>query len=137
METATEVHRDAPTMRAGNGRGKIRLLTRSSLDGRTRARKQFDAIAEGIAADLGGEDRLSTVQRHLVEAFAGCAVVLQAINARILLGEAVDIADQSSAASTLVRLASRIGIGRIVKDISPSLTDIAIEIERGHAEDAP
>jgi hypothetical protein len=100
-------------MRAGNGRGKVRLLTRQSLDGRTKARKQFDAIAEGIAADLGGEDRLSTVQHHLVEAFAGCAIVLQAINARILLGEPVDISDQSSAASTLVRIASRIGIDRV------------------------
>ena len=34
---------------------KARILTRASIDGRTRARKQFDAIAEGIAQDLGGE----------------------------------------------------------------------------------
>jgi hypothetical protein len=129
MESAAEIPRDAPTMRAGNGRGKVRLLTRQSLDGRTRARKQFDAIAEGIAADLGGEDRLSTVQRHLVEAFAGCCIVLQTLNARILLGEPVDIADQSSAASTLVRIASRIGVDRAPKDITPSLADIAREIE--------
>jgi hypothetical protein len=105
-------------MRAGNGRGKIRLLTRQSLDGRTKARKQFDAIAQGIASDLGEKD-LSTVQRHLIEAFAGCAIVLQAINARILLGEPVDIADQSSAASTLVRLAARIGVDRVPRDITP------------------
>jgi hypothetical protein len=26
----------------------------ANLDGRTKARKQFDAIAEGIAQDLGG-----------------------------------------------------------------------------------
>ena len=40
-------------------KGKMRLLTREHLDGRTRARKQFDAIAAGIAKDLGGEDQLS------------------------------------------------------------------------------
>jgi hypothetical protein len=134
METAAEIPRVAPTMRAGNGRGKIRLLTRQSLDGRTKARKQFDAIAEGVAADLGGEDRLSTVQRHLVEAFAGCAIVLQAINARILLGEPIDISDQSSAASTLVRIASRIGIDRVARDITPSLSEYLASLPKSDGD---
>jgi hypothetical protein len=96
-----------------NGRGKVRLLSRDALDGRTKARKQFDAIASGIAADLGGEDRLSTVQKHLVEAFAGCALTLNDINARALLGEPVDLLAYSQAVSTLVRIASRIGIARV------------------------
>jgi hypothetical protein len=122
MESIAEVPHKAPAMRTGNGRSKVRLLTRQSLDGRTKARKQFDAIAEGIALDLGGEDRLSTVQRHLVEAFAGCAIALQAINARMLLGESVDIADQASAASVLVRLAQRIGLSRTARDVTPDLT---------------
>jgi hypothetical protein len=133
METVAQISRDAAPMRTGNGRGKVRLLTRQSLDGRTKARKQFDTIAGGIAADLGGEDRLSTVQRHLVEAFAGCAVVLQAINARILLGEEVDITDQASAASTLVRLAQRIGINRVPRDVT-TLTLPEIISEPEHAE---
>jgi hypothetical protein len=114
-------------MRAGNGRGKIRLLTRAQLDGRTKARKQFDAIAEGIGADLGGSDRLSTVQRHLIEAFCGCAIVQQSINARILLGQPVDITEASSMASTLVRLASRIGLERKPHDVTPSLSDLLRE----------
>jgi hypothetical protein len=137
MESAAEIPRDAPTMRAGNGRGKIRLLTRQSLDGRTKARKQFDAIAEGIAADLGGEDRLSTVQRHLAEAFAGCCIVLQSINARMLLGEPVDIADQSSAASTLVRIASRLG-SRVARDITPSPDEYiaSLPVEPADLEDS-
>jgi hypothetical protein len=127
---AAEISSDSLTMRAGNGRGKVRLLTRQSLDGRTRARKSFDAIAEGIAADLGGSEELSTVQRHLIEAFAGCAIVLQALNARILLGQPVDIADQASAASTLVRLAARIGVERQAKDITPTLGDLIREDRR-------
>jgi hypothetical protein len=123
-------------MRAGNGRGKVRLLTRQSLDGRTKARKQFDAIAEGIADDLGGSKELSTVQRHLVEAFAGCAIVLQALNARILLGEPVDIADQSSAASTLVRIATRLGINRIPRDVTPTLDQYLADKEAVDADTA-
>src|SRR5262245_37768315 len=48
---------EAATLATGNGHGKIRLLVREQVDGRTKARKQFDAIAEGIARDLGGEDQ--------------------------------------------------------------------------------
>jgi hypothetical protein len=110
------------TIASGNGRGKARLLTRSALDGRTRARRQFDAIAEGIASDLGGSDRLSTVQRHLVEAFAGAAIHVSDINARLLLGQPVDIIEHSQAISVLVRVASRIGIKRIPRTVEPSLS---------------
>ena len=66
MESSAQVQPDAVMMPTGNGRGKVRLLTRQSLDGRTKARKRFDAVVEGIASDLGGEAHLTTVQRHLV-----------------------------------------------------------------------
>ena len=105
--------------------GKARLLTRDALDGRTKARRQFDAIANGIAQDLGGEAQLSTVQRHLVEAFAGCAVHMHDLNARLLLGEEVDILEHSQAISTLVRVASRIGLNRIPHDVSDDVDPIA------------
>jgi hypothetical protein len=135
-----EISQDAPTMTTGNGKGKVRLLTRQALDGRTRACRAFDQIAGSIAADLGGEAALSTVQRHLIEAFAGCTIALQAINARILDGKPVDISEQANAASVLVRLASRLGVARVARDVTPSLADIAAEIEadKHHsAEDVP
>src|SRR3974377_2383352 len=62
---------------------RLKLLTRAELNGRTTAAKQFDAIAAGIAVDLGGEDHLSTVQKHLVEAFAGIALHVGDCNARL------------------------------------------------------
>ena len=45
-----------------------------SQDEATKAAARFDAIALGVARDLGGEDQLSTVQKQLVEAFAGIAL---------------------------------------------------------------
>jgi hypothetical protein len=126
----TDTSQDTPTISTGNGKGKIRLITRRSLDGRTKARKQFDAIANGIAADLGGEDRLTTIQKHLVEAFAGCALAVNAINAQLLLGRSIDILEQSSAVSTLVRVASRLGCDRIARDVSPSLHEIMRQREQ-------
>lgn len=108
----------------GRRRGKERLLTRSNLDGRTRSRKMFDAIASGICADLGGESRLSTVQKHLVEAFAGAAIHVNDLNARLLLGQEVDILAHSQAISIMVRIAARIGVHRrIAKDVTPTLAE--------------
>jgi hypothetical protein len=106
---------------SGNGQGKVRLLTRTALDGRTKARKQFDAIAKGIAQDVapGGEDQLSTIQKHLIEAFAGAAVHVHDLNARLLLGEEVDIVAHSQAISTMVRVATRIGVHRMAHDVTP------------------
>ena len=115
---------NTPTISSGNGRSKIQLLTRSQLDGRTKARKQFDAIAFGITADLGGEEALTTVQRHLVEAFAGAAVTVNDLNARLLLGGKVDLVEHSQAISILVRIATRLGLKRVAKDVSPSLGQI-------------
>jgi hypothetical protein len=108
---------DAPSIANANGKGKLRLITRSHLDGRTRARKQFDAIAAGIAQDLGGEERLSTVQKHLVEAFAGCALAVNAINAKMIRDEEVDVIEQAQAVSTLVRIAARIPNVRLPREV--------------------
>ena len=132
----TEIPPDGPVMATGNGRGKLRLLTRQSLDGRTKARKQFDAVVEGIASDLGGEAHLTTVQRHLVEAFAGCAVVVQDINARLLLGQPIDVSEAAQAVSSLVRLAQRIGVGRRMLDVT-DLTDHITKVETGKAGATP
>jgi hypothetical protein len=118
-----------PTPAPSSRRRKVvRLLVRDNLDGRTKARKQFDVIARGIAADLGGAEHLTTVQCQLVEAFAGCALIINAINTKLLSGDGVDITEHSYAASTLVRLASRIGLGRRARDVN-DLTDHIAKIE--------
>ena len=86
--------------------GKVRMLTREHLDGRSKARKQFDAIASGVANDISGGDqhKLSTVQKHLIESFAGAAIHVNALNAKLLLGLDVDATEHSQVISTLVRV---------------------------------
>ena len=134
LETA-ELPPDGLVFPAGNGRGKVRLLTRQNLDGRTKASKQFDAIAQGIADDIKGSGELSTIQLHLVEAFAGCAIIINAINAQLLSGGAIDVTEHSQAASTLVRLASRLGIHRRARDVA-DLTDHIARLEADSDADA-
>jgi hypothetical protein len=93
-----------PAARKHRATRKLHFLTRESLDGRTRARKIFDGIARGIASDLQA-DQHSTIQKHLIEAFAGAAVRVHDINARLLKGEEPDILAHSQAISSLVRVA--------------------------------
>jgi hypothetical protein len=111
-----------PAVRKHRASRKLHFLTRESLDGRTRTRKIFDAIARGIAADLQ-EDQLSTIQKHLIEAFAGAAVRVHDINARLLKGQEPDVLAHSQAISSMVRIASRLPVGRALRDVTPLLRD--------------
>ncbi len=101
---------------------------RSQLDGRTNAAKFFDSLVADIEADLSGRDQLTAIQRALVEAFAGACVSLQHLNAKLALGEEIDISQHAQCVGAMVRVASRLGIERRQKDITPTLADIAREI---------
>jgi len=69
-------------------------------------------IANAISAELtGGEpDRLSTMQRHMVAAFVGCSIELDALTASMLLGRDVDPVGYSSVAATMVKLSQRLAV---------------------------
>jgi hypothetical protein len=112
------------------------IIGRNHLDGRSAAAKRFLRIVSGVAAELGGDGNLTTVQRELVEAFAGAAVHVVALNTLLVSGHDVDILAHSTAISTLCRVASRIGVGRIPRDVTtldeylaeaPEATDVAME----------
>src|SRR5262245_50071878 len=76
-----------------------RLLTRVELDGRTSAAKVFDRLVDAIEADLGGADQLSAIERNLVQAFAGAAVTLHHLNARLMAGHEINLAQHAQAVS--------------------------------------
>jgi len=130
---------EAPSLPSGNGRGRVRLLTHDAIDQRTRAYKQFSAIASSIAKDISpdGESSLSTIQKHLIEAFAGCALHVNDLNSRVLRGEQVDLATHAQAVTVLVRVASRLPIGRVAKQI-PSMQEFlrALPPQEQHADEA-
>ena len=109
-----------------------RIFTRDDLDQRTVAAKTFEHNVSNIAADLGGVDTLSTIQKRLIEAFAGIWVGIDHLNARILAGERIDILEHSTAISTLVRVASRLGLRRIprnVQSLDDYLSQQAIDVD--------
>jgi hypothetical protein len=130
MEIALDHPPESPAMRGPRRRhraSKPALLTRAQLDGRTNAAKLFDRLVTDIVSDLGGADQLSTIERALVEGFAGAALTLHHLNARLALGEAIDLGQHAQAVSAMVRVASRLGLQRRAKDIGPTFGDLLRE----------
>jgi hypothetical protein len=89
-----------------------RLLRRSQLDGRTTEAKAFDRLVTNVERDMGGADKLTAVERSLVEAFCGARIMVDVLNAKLARGDAVAPSEHSQATSTLMRLATRLGLQR-------------------------
>jgi hypothetical protein len=87
------------------------------------ARRYRDLVAQ-IVSDQGGVDRCSETRMQLIRRFASGAVLAEELEARLARGESVDISEYALLSSTLVRLANRIGIERVARVISPTLSDI-------------
>jgi hypothetical protein len=105
--------------RASHKANKPQLITRDRLDGRRNAVATFDKHAREIQRDLGGADQLSAIQLSLVEAFVGESLVMQTMNAKIMLGEEVDLGLHALVAGAMCRLATRLGVKRQARDVTP------------------
>ena len=93
-------------------------------DNRLRSVRRYRDLIRAIAADQGGEDTISETRKTLMRRFAAGAVFAEQLEAKFAAGEEISVADWAVIASTLVRIAQRIGIDRRAKDITPSLRDV-------------
>ena len=109
---------EKPARRKPHRATRPQLFTRDQLDGRTNAAKVFDRLVVDIEADLGGHDQLSTIERALVEAFAGACVTLHNLNTQLALGQTIDLGQHAQAVSAMVRVASRLGLQRRARDVT-------------------
>jgi hypothetical protein len=122
----------------GRGRGrrtKLAPYTRRELDGRSVAARQYDAMEARILKDLG--DNISEIERSLVTTYCSIAITLQDMGTRSLLGQSVALSDLTLAASTLVRIAQRLGLTPRAKGATaPTIADVlraGIDQEHEHA----
>jgi hypothetical protein len=93
------------------------------IDGRTLVARRYREVAAAILVDQGGGDRCSEARKQLIRRFAAAAVLAEQLESRLVNGEAIDIQEHATLSSILVRLASRIGINRIPKEVTPDLLD--------------
>jgi hypothetical protein len=130
MELAMRSPRTSPEKESGKLKRRPhratrpQLLRRDKIDGRLGAAKLFDRLVTSIQADLGSRDQLSTIELALIEAFAGACVTLDNLNTRLLLGQEIDLSEHAQAVSAMVRVASRLGLQRRARDVSPTLSDV-------------
>src|SRR3974390_1417978 len=105
------------------------------LEQATDAARFFDRMTREIETDLGGRRQLSRIEGELVRAFCGGATVLRYLNRQVALGEIseVNLSDFATVASTMLRIGSRLGLQRRLKDVTPTLRDLLREQQQREA----
>jgi hypothetical protein len=100
------------------------------VDGRSAQARRFRDIAAAILIDQGGPENCTEARIQLVRRFSATCVLAEQLEARVASGEQVDVSEHALLCSTLHRLAGRIGIDRVPRDVStPTLDDIVAEHE--------
>jgi hypothetical protein len=111
-------HKSQARSRISNGADVL-----PNVDGRTFIARRYRDIANAILIDQGGADRCSESRTQLIRRFAAAAVLAEQLESRLANGEQVDINEHATLSSTLVRLAAKIGIDRVPRNITPSLPE--------------
>jgi hypothetical protein len=61
----------------------------------------------------------------LIEAYAGAFVILQDLNARLVLGQKIDFTQHAQSVTEMVRVATRLGLSRRARQINgPTLGEL-------------
>jgi hypothetical protein len=98
-------------------------MTLDSIDRRTTAARRVREVMGSLESDLGGADHLSTAQRILVQRIAVQAAIIEDAEAKWALGEAVDTGVLTTMTNALRRNLETIGLQRVARDATLSLTD--------------
>jgi hypothetical protein len=97
--------------------------TLPDTDGRLRIARRFRDIVRAIAVDQGGADVCSESRLQLIRRFAAACVLAEELEGRLARGEEINVERHALLSSTLTRLAQRIGIDRIARDVVPPSVD--------------
>jgi len=98
------------------------------VDGRSLTYKRYRELVSAIAADQGGADQLSAARAQLIRRYAAASVLAEQMEVRLAAGEQIDVTEFSLLTSTLVRVAQRIGINRIPRNLTPTVADYVAHI---------
>jgi hypothetical protein len=97
------------------------------VDGRSVIARRYRDICSAIFVDQSGVENCSEARQQLIRRFAAAAVLAEQLEAKLANGAAIDVSEHALLCSTLTRLAQRIGIDRVAKDLTPTLSDLLRE----------
>jgi hypothetical protein len=92
-------------------------------DARSVTARRFRDLVQNLIADAGGIENCSVAKICLLRRLAAVSVLSEMAEAKAVDGEDVDATEICTLASTAVRLASRVGLSRYKKDVTPRLED--------------
>jgi hypothetical protein len=98
------------------------------VDGRSLTYKRYRELVSAIAIDQGGAENLSAARAQLIRRYAAASVLAEQMEIRLAAGEEIDVERFSLLCSTLVRVAARIGINRIPRNLTPTVADYVSHI---------
>jgi hypothetical protein len=98
------------------------------VDQRSPPYRRYKALVSALAVDQGGADMISATKAQLIKRFAAAGVLAEQYEIRLARGETLDantLMVWASLAGVQVRVASRIGVERVPRDISgPTLGEL-------------
>jgi hypothetical protein len=92
------------------------------VSARGAAGRRFRDLVSAIGVDQGGLDRLSEVRLQLIRRFAALVVIAEKQEVRLARGEDVDVAQFSTTANSLLRLAIQLGLDRVPRTVEQPLS---------------
>jgi hypothetical protein len=105
------------------------------VKGTSSAARRFRDLVSAYLVDMGGVDRCSEIKIGLVRRLAATTVQAELLEARMINGEEVDINTLCTLASTTVRISQRLGLERVARDVSPTLSNFLREDRRQQEEE--
>ena len=91
-----------------------------NADGRSTAARRYRDVLNELISDIGGDP--SGAQTAIARRASALCVVLEQAEAEMVAGGILDIGEFTTAANSLRRLLSDLGLERRAKDITPSLS---------------
>jgi hypothetical protein len=92
-------------------------------DGNSAPARRFRDVAGQLIADAGGPDAVTEARLQLTRRFAAVSVIAEQLEVRMLSGEPIDPAEHALLVSSAVRLVAKLGIGRVPRNVTPTLSD--------------
>ena len=113
---AVAIEAERPADTGAKRDGKARLLTLDDLDGRTRAAQHVKDTRQEVMSDLGGEDRLSALERSAVDHVSLLDAMTKDAAARWLMGDPIEVSSIATLVNAFNRSAAVLGWKRRAKD---------------------
>jgi hypothetical protein len=120
-----------------NGRSRISngSAVLDNVDGRSSTARRYRDVLNELISDMGGDP--SGAQTAIARRAAALCVVCEQAEAEMVAGGVLNLAEFTTAANSLRRLLSDLGLERRAKDISPSLATYIAHRSAEAAHDSP